>query len=315
MFARLPETCTVIQERVDAGCLQNGFIQMDVPRSFLGLADFYSNRVERLAKETQWLQENDIDLVLCDISSLPLKVGRALGLPALLLANFTWHDIYAAFPNAGAHAHLLNYLKEEYAAASLQILPQCFISNSIPMNKEEVGFISIKGSDIREHLERILGVRLSGKTVVFVYLGLADASEVQWHHLASIKDCIFLTRDPLPAHCLPDNFAVLDEGCAFPDLIASSDVVLTKAGYSTLATAFTHNKPVLSCSRENFSEFEVMRQFMEQQEVGMIIPEKEFYSCRWGDYIRRATILQVTKKVRLNGAEDVVRIVDRCLKR
>ena len=312
-FDRLPETCTVHAGKVDAGCIQKNFIEIDVERSFQNLADFYSTRAERLARENQWLKENGIDLVLCDAASLPLKAGRLANLPALLVTNFTWHDIYSAFPNADAHTSLLDYLEDEYASASRLILPQCCVPNAIASPKEEVGFISLKGNVIRKRLEHTLKARLDNKTVVFIYLGLAESSQVQWQRLEQLTDCFFITRDPLPASACPANLAVLDESFLFPDLIASADVVLTKAGYATLATAFTHGKPVLSCARDDFCEFEVMKHFLETEEVGLMIPSEDFYACRWDEWIQQARRIQVEGKVRLNGAAEVVQIVDRAL--
>lgn len=314
-FERLPDTCTALHGKVDAGCIQKNFIEIDVERSFQNLADFYSTRAERLASETLWLKENEIDLVLCDAASLPLKAGRQANLPALLVTNFTWHDIYSAFPNADAHTHLLGYLQDEYASASRLILPQCCVPNAIAVPKEEVGFISLKGSDLRERLERTLEVRLDNKTVVFIYLGLAESTQVQWQHLQQLTDCFFITRDPLPGSACPGNLAVLDESFLFPDLIASANVVLTKAGYATLATAFTHGKPVLSCARDDFCEFEAMKHFLETEQVGLIIPSEDFYTCRWGEWIQKANKIQVEGKVRLNGAAEIAQIVDRTLKK
>ncbi len=313
VFARLPETCTLIPETVDAGCAQDNFIDIDVAGSFRNLAKFYSNRLKRMAEEKKWLQDNAIDLVLCDIASLPLKAATDRGLPALLVANFTWHDIYSAFPGAGEHAPLLETLKEEYACAKLHIQPQCFMPQAAARHREEVGFISLKGQDIRAQLEQTLHLPLANKTVVFVYLGVADASRVQWRRLADLNSHVFITRDPAPPDVAPDNLVVVDQRFAFPDLIASADVVVTKAGYSTLATAFTHGKPVVSCSREDFCEFEVIKQFMELQGVGLLVPSEDFFECRWGESIDRAQKLQVADRVRLHGAEDVVRIVERYL--
>lgn len=312
-FDRLTPSCTVIPEPVDAGCVQKNFIEIDVERSFQHLAEFYRTRNDRMAREREWLKNQEIDLVLCDAPSLPLKAARDNGLPALLLANFTWHDIYSAFNGAGAHTALLECLSEEYACASLQILPQCSIVNPLPTDKEEVGFISLAGHPVRDRLEKTLAVSLDRKTVVFVYLGIAESSRVQWRQLSDLTECQFITRDPLPEDGRPENLAVLDERFAFPDLIASADVVLTKAGYATLATAFSHGKPVLSCSREDFREFEVMKHFLEENGVGLMVPEADFYACRWRDWIQQAARIQVEGNVRLNGAEDVAGIVDRYL--
>ena len=313
-FRSLPPSCSVLPEMVDAGCIQRNFIEIDIERSFQNLAGFYRTRAGRLKRERKWLEDQSIDLIVCDAPSLPLKAAHDHGIPALLLANFTWHDIYSHFPRAGEYSALLEILNEEYACASLQILPQCALVNDHPIPKEEVGFISLTGHPVRSRLEEKLNLPMADKTVVFVYLGVAESTEVQWDNLAHLQECVFITRDPLPERRRPKNLAVLDESFAFPNLIASADVVVTKAGYATLATAFTHAKPVLSCSREDFREFEVMKRYLESKGVGLMVPEGDFYACRWGDWIERAAGIQVAGKIRLNGAEEVANIVGRYLK-
>lgn len=264
-----------------------------------------------MAEETRWLEENEIDLIISDASSLPLKAGQALGIPSLLICNFTWHDIYSHFPDAEKYQGILDALKEEYALATLQILPQCHIVNDVIANQQEVGFIARKGKNVRNRLEQALGITFKNKTVVFIYLGDMGAQSVQWENLKTLNDVVFLTRDPLPKN-LPNLF-VLDENFLYQDLIASSDIVFTKAGYSTLATAFSHDKPVLSCSRPDFSEFTVMREYMEQKQIGSIMGSDKFFACDWGEDLRKVQKLSVSGKVPFNGEEEVLKTIDRML--
>ena len=251
---------------MDVGCIQKDFIHIDFEKTFKRLEKFFSRSEQLIAEETRWLEENEIDLILSDASSLPLKAGHALGIPSVLICNFTWHDIYSHFPGADKRRGLLDSLKEEYALASLQILPQCHIVNDVTPNKQEVGFIARKGKNVKHRLEQALGISLKDKTVVFIYLGDTGAEALQWENLKKLNDVVFITRDPLPKN-LPNLF-VLDERFFYHDLIASSDLVVTKAGYSTLATAFAHGIPVLSCSRPHFREFNAMEDYLNQKQVG-----------------------------------------------
>lgn len=277
------------------------------------MEQFFSLLEQRIAEETRWLKENEIDLILTDASSLPLKAGKALGIPSLLISNFTWHDIYSHFPGAGKYQGILDALKEEYAHATLQILPQCHIVNDFIDNTQEVGFIARKGKNVKPRLEQVLEISFQGKTIVFIYLGDMGAQSVQWENLKKLNDVIFITRDPLP-QSLPNLF-VLDDRFLYQDLIASSDIVFTKAGYSTLATAFSHEKPVLSCSREHFSEFAVMRDYMHQKQVGSIMDSEKFFACDWDEDIQKARKLSIEGKVLLNGENEVLKIIDRLLQK
>lgn len=295
---------------VDAGCVQDDAVRINEERSFRNLQEFYENPGKCLENETRWLEENRIDLVVSDVASRPLKAGQNAGIPAVLIANFTWHDIYSHFPGAENHTGLLKILEEEYAAARLQILPQCHIENSFPARREEVGFIARKGKNVRRELEDALSVSLTDKTLVFIYLGESGKIDVEWNNLEAMEDCLFLTRDALPPR---SNLFVLDGTFRYQDLIASSDIVCTKAGYSTLGTAFAHGKPVITCSREHFCEFAAVREFLIETGVGVIVDSAQFYSGRWAESIKKAREITVKGKVRLDGEIETLRRIENFL--
>ncbi len=293
---------------VDAGCAQHNFIQVDDQTTLKNYSDF-NKRSEILYKnERNWLEKNNIRLIICDAPSFPLKLGKELGIPALLLSNFTWYDIYSKFPYAKNFPSLLQDLKNEYSTATVQILPQCHIENDYIETKQEIGFISLEGRNIRSQLETHFSRDFKDKILVFIYLGLLDSTLVDWSQLEKIGNVIFISRDPIQEADQINNLLIAKDNFPFPDLIASSDIVLTKAGYSTFATAFTHGKPVLSCSRENFAEYQAMEKFLLEKEVGLIIPPEKFFPGHWEEFIKKVLQITVKDKVRLNGDSEVLSI-------
>lgn len=309
----LGEKFSYTHQPVDPGVIQKDFIDIDVEGCFRRLAAFQATAAKRLEAEKRWLGEQGIDLVLTDCSSLPLKAARALGLPSLVVSNFTWHDIYSHFPGAARQHPLIDALREEYGHATGHLLPQCHIEGDAVPRRKEIGFIARTGIDRRRALEQEWPGVLGGKTIVFIYLGEAGSSRIDWPRLARLEDVAFLTRDPV-AGTAP-NLLVLDEKYRYPDLIASADVVLTKAGYSTLATAFAHGKPVLSCRREHFREFEFIESYLKDHGLGRIIEDKRFFACDWQEDIAQARELSVANRVALDGAEAVSREVEASLGR
>ena len=97
-----------------------------------------------------------------------MKAAGHLKLPAILIGNFTWHDIYYHFPEANNEAHLIKSLAEEYSHTTLQIMPQCHLSNKIIHHKKEVGFIANNGKNIRNELITFLGKSAENKTLIFI---------------------------------------------------------------------------------------------------------------------------------------------------
>ena len=294
---------------MDVGCRHANSLNIDAEKTFKEFNIFQSNA--RVEAEKNWMRENQIALVLSDIASMPIKAAHDLGIPAILIGNFTWHDIYNHLPGAEKHKQLLHDLEEEYACADLQILPQCHFPQSLAKKTREVGFIAQKGKNIRNVLEQHLDISFAGKTVVFIYLGLYGTGLVVWKNLAQHKDCLYLTRDPIEQkipnlHCLDDRFS-------FPDLIASVDLVCTKGGYSTLGSAFASHKPVITCERKDFYEFKAIREYLQRTRTGVIIEDEDFFPGNWQTGIKTALSLTVKDKVPLNGEVEILESVQQLL--
>ena len=299
-----------IRQNVDAGCQHSNSLLIDIENSFQKLHSFFENT--SLKEEEKWLIENKIELVISDVASMPLKVACKLKIPAILIGNFTWHDIYSHLPQAKFNLGLIQKLAEEYSQANLQILPQCHLNNGIVKNKKEVGFIANYGKNIRNHLEQHLGENTKNKILVFIYLGAHGTHSVSWMNLIENTNCLFLTRDPIN----PSNSGILhilDETFSYHDLIASSDIILTKGGYSTLATAFANNKPVITSERNDFYEFEAIRKYLESRGIGITLQDEQFYQGNWQEPIKDALKLTVKNKVPLNGEKEVIEIIHQML--
>jgi hypothetical protein len=255
------------------------------------------------------LTDNKIDLVISDVASLPMKVAGNLKIPAILIGNFTWHDIYSHFPETENEMHLIQSLAEEYSHTPLQILPQCHLSNKIIHHKKEVGFIANNGKNVRNDLIPFLGKMAENKTLIFIYLGEHGTRAVNWNNLRDYNDCLFLTRDPIKH---PD-IHFLDEKFSYHDLIASSDIILTKGGYSTLAAAFANHKPVITCERDDFYEFEAVREYLQNRQIGITVKNAPFCQGDWQEPIKEALKLTVKNKVPLNGEIEIAEIVKQML--
>ncbi len=301
MFKQFPEICYWFQP-IDVGCKHANSLTVEAEETFKSFKTFQKN--SKIEAEKSWLIENQVDLVLSDIASMPLKAAHSLSIPTILIGNFTWHDIYSYLPGAKEQKHLLQDLKEEYACADLQILPQCHFTQSLAKNSREVGFIAKKGQNIRKDLELYLDILFSNKTLVFIYLGQYGTQSVLWENLSRHKNCLYLTRDHIK-QVIP-NLKFLDNRFEFPDLMASVDLISTKGGYSTLGSAFSSQKPVITCERKDFYEFKAIREYLQKTQTGVILDDEDFYQGNWQPAIKTALNLTVKDKVPLNGEIEIL---------
>ena len=133
-----------------------------------------------------------------------------------------------------------------------------------------------------------------------------------WKNLIENKNCLFLTRDPVNPSS-SGALHILDETFSYHDLIASSDIIVTKGGYSTLATAFANHKPVITCERNDFYEFEAIREYLKSRGIGIILQDEQFYRGDWQEPIKDALKLAVKNKVPLNGEKEAIEIIHQFL--
>jgi hypothetical protein len=301
----------IITQQTDSGCAQKNFSDIDEETTFHNFQKFMKGHDQTIESEVNWLKQESIDLIISDAPSMPIEAAHRAKIPSLLITNFTWYDIYSEFSLAHKYVDLIQILKDEYSKTTLQILPQCHIVNDATPNKKESGFIGLSGKNIRNRLTKELSIDFEGKTAVFIYLGRLDSSFLKWENLSDIKDCLFFTRDDVSTKA--KNLFALDSSYEYRDLIASSDVVCTKAGYSTLATSFISGVPIFSSDRQNFSEVIAVKKYLKDNEVGLILDNERFFSCDWEETIKKTRSLSVKGKVLLHGEKTVLSVINEWL--
>ncbi|KAF9939285.1 hypothetical protein BGZ65_010894 [Modicella reniformis] len=126
--------------KVDAGVVQPLAYSVDRQKTIEGCKSFLSRREELIQTEVSWLEQVGVDCVLADAPFLPCAAASAYGIPAILITNFTFDEVYRYLCEgddldedviACADAAL-----EDYKKASLLLRLPGFID--IPAFEEEV---------------------------------------------------------------------------------------------------------------------------------------------------------------------------------
>ncbi|KAF8945295.1 hypothetical protein BGZ47_002927 [Haplosporangium gracile] len=80
--------------KVDAGVVQPLAYSVDRQKTIEGVKSFLARREEILQTEVSWLAQVGADCVLADAPFLPCAAARAYGIPACLITNFTFDEVY-----------------------------------------------------------------------------------------------------------------------------------------------------------------------------------------------------------------------------
>jgi len=228
------------------------------------------------------LQELGCDVVIVDISPLGLAAAAAAGIPSVLVENFTWDWIYLNYPNGTPRLRRHGRrMVEIFASANLRIQtdPMCEPS---PV-AVSVGPVARSPRSGRETIRASLGVPADEPMIVvsmggvpWNYADLADFdhSDGAWvvvpggSEREAHRQGRFLL---LPFH----------SGFYHPDLVAASDLVVSKLGYSTVAEAYSAGAALTFLGRPRFPESPILAQWVAERMVAAEICEDALRDGVW----------------------------------
>lgn len=250
------------------GSTDFGYVMIDATRIDRGASaaayrSAHTGWERRVRSEAELLSGLHPDLVLTNVSYLPLAGAALAGIPAMSLCSLNWADLFEHFfANEDwaepIHAQMLSAYRS--AQRFLRVTP------GMPMvqldNIQPIGPIAALGQ------RHDLG--LSGDKAVLVAMGgIAHHLPVdRWPRLPGVRWLV--AADWKCEH--PDAIAFESFGLGFTDLLRSVDAVITKPGYGTFTEAACNGTPVLYQRREDWPEQDCLIDWLTQhgrcREVG-----------------------------------------------
>ena len=218
----------------------------------------HTNWDRRVASEAEFLARLAPDLVLTNVSYLPLAGAAAAGIPALSLCSLNWADLFAHYFGREKwampiHAEILAAYRS--ATTFLRVTP------GMPMtalhNVQPVGPIAALG---RKHK---LGIK-GDKLVLIAMGGIAHRLPLEdWPRQPGLRWLV--SANWQCTH--PDAVAFESFGLSFTDLLCSVDAVITKPGYGTFTEAACNGTPVLYQRRDDWPEQDCLIDWLQQHAV------------------------------------------------
>ncbi|MGD9252437.1 MAG: hypothetical protein PVG92_00735 [Holophagae bacterium] len=222
------------------------------------------------------------DVVVADISPLGLAAGRAAGKPTVLVENFTWDWIYEEYPEAPAELRSLGRKMAAWfdrADMRIQAEPSC---REIP-GASTVSPVARRRRLGRSDLRRALGVPDDEPMVLVSMGGVAWDTGPTATMMVEGGPWVVV---PGGTHGAPRRWGHLVQlpfhsQFFHPDLVAASDVVVGKLGYSTVAEAFTSGTALAWIGRPRFPESPVLGRWVTGNMVAEEMEENALDDGSW----------------------------------
>lgn len=300
--------------KADVGLVQTDPFHIDLEKTLIELDHFYSQ--DRLVPRgiSELIRASQIDLIISDISPLGLLAAQQTGIPSLLVENFTWDWIYEPYINENPRfSYFIQYLRELFSQATFhfQTEPVCLRQANLPLLNPIFRNPRISKSQIRAQLNVPEEAHLT-----LITLG---GIPVEFHQSVNKKEHL-LNYFVIPAQNVTEmkreSTTILlphQHQYFHPDLVHASDLVIGKAGYSTIAEVYSANVPFVYIGRENFREAPVLENYIERELNGIKITLEEFLMGRWQEKIDFAKARPDRSSNKPNGADQLGRFIQEIL--
>lgn len=274
--------------RQDVGCIQDGPLTIDVPATWQALSQFHADWDTRLAEEYQELKSVSPDLVVSDISYLAVAAAQAADVPLICMGSLAWDEIMEVYakPDDQAHHAILERMRRCYASADRVIR----LTPSMPLrafaSHYDVGPIIERIEPNTALLRKTIRASANERLVLVGFGGIALTS-LPYDQMEQTTGYRFLVDGDLPGRFTRVH-SVAGLGMPFMTILASTDVIMTKPGYSTLVEAVDRRKPVVYVRRYNFGDEQILVDYLHRYGRGAELPREDFLSGNWAEALTAA---------------------------
>jgi L-arabinokinase len=260
----------------DVGMIQRDGIRIDEPATVRALEAMLTRRPADEKTETAFLESVRPAVVVADIPGLPLAAAAERGIPAVAVGNFAWDWIYDEYADSGPvwRAAAERFRRDYGRADRLLELPFACPMTAFRV-REPIPLVSSPGRNRREEMAAALGIPTGRRWCLLAFTAL-DWVPGALERLGATEGFAFLYMEP--AQWRGANlYGVPRDRFAFPDVVATVDVVLSKPGYGIVSDCVVNQTPLVYAERTGFREYDVLVAAIRRYVRNAHVPSEQLY--------------------------------------
>jgi hypothetical protein len=280
------------QAETDTSVAQVDSLHIDESATARRAALFHQDFNARVEAEAEVLRQMRATAVVADVPPLACAAADRAGVPSMVLGNFTWDWIYAAYPQFEALAPgVVETIGASYARAAHALrLPLHGGFETMRTVVRDIPFIARRSPHGRDEARRALGLSLTDTVVLASFgghnLGLDYGAIARGNPFR-----LLLTDYEYPRDAGANSLVrvtrrhLADRGLKYEDLIAAADAVVGKPGYGIVSECVANGAAFLYALRGRFAEQEVF----EREMPGLLrcrrIEREDLLTGNWREHI------------------------------
>jgi L-arabinokinase len=296
----------------DTGIVQATSIAHDDAATVRATLDFHRTYQARIDAEVEALAEEDVRVIVGDIPPLAFAVAGRLSVPSIALGNFTWDWIYETHPGflpAGADA--LAEIADSYRQATVALELPFSGGFDVFADVRPLPLIARRARQSRAETRAFFGLAPDARVALLSFGGYGlpdlDLSTLDCRDTWTIVTTDRVAADdarPLPHVRTVVERDFLSSRFRYEDLVAASDVVITKPGFGIIAECISTRTAILYTSRGPFREYDVLVRALPRYVRSRFIDQPTLFAGQWRDALE-ALLAQADppERMAVNGAE------------
>ncbi len=286
----------------DVGVLQTDSLTMDKAATLRIMQEIRDQQDRLIAEEAAFLQAENVDLVLSDIPPLMGKIARTAGVPCWMMGNFGWDFIYR--PWGDEFAAIADWIGECFSHGDRTFRLPFYEPMSALPNITDVGLTGGTPAYSEEHLRSLLNSDIPTERTVLLTFGGLGLSAIPYKALAQFPDWQFITFDQ-QAPDLPNLYKVTDRKMRPVDWMILCDRIVSKPGYSTFAEACLLDKGIITITRDDFAEAQILIDGIQDYAHHRIVTASDFFDGDWSFLTRELRPPQKSEKLDKSGRDTI----------
>lgn len=297
-------------EAADVGLVMHDAMRVDLTASHAAYQTFHSDWPTRVQHEAAWMQTQAFDQVFSDVAYLPLAAAKQAGIRSIALCSLNWTDIAQAYLTGQAGmAEVFGDMLAAYSSTDVFLQP--IPSMPMPQLPRRSGIAPI-ASIGRNRRQVLVGQFALPKSCKLALIGFGGIGYQSKSRLPEVANVIWLTPDDWQSGSADVRDDILTFGSLempFLDLLASSDVLITKVGYGSFVEAAAHAVPVLYVDRPDWPETPVLAAWLAQHGNAIGMAEADLFSSRLETLMTELCQQPRKPGIRADGAEQAARLL------
>ncbi|WP_396623839.1 hypothetical protein [Luteitalea sp.] len=250
---------------VDTGAVQRDSLHLDIGATLEAAARFEASADAAAVSLAREFRAAGTRVVVCDAPAMPCTAAALAGIPAIVLANFTWDWIYEDFIDDHAGVDdLPRRLGARYAEADAAWRLPMYGGFQTFRTVLDFPWIARRSMRDPHDTRRLIGA-VDGRPLVLISFGGYGVSGMTLAHHAGAPYRLVLSAGAqhgttdAPADSVHADRDSLDAlGLRYEDLVAACDVVVSKPGYGIVSECVANGTALLYTDRGRFREYPVM---------------------------------------------------------